>query len=44
MPIWVLDFIDELFMPNPEKDDRRRYTKRLILIFVLATVSVWVFG
>ena len=36
MPMWLFDFIDELFMPNPEKDDRVRYMKRLVLAVALS--------
>lgn len=31
MPMWLFDFIDEIFMPNPEKDDRARHMKRMVL-------------
>ncbi|GEM_PF-3129028 len=44
MPMWLFDFIDELFMPNPEKDDRKRYTQRLGLGIVLGIIVVWLFG
>ncbi|MEW4448491.1 hypothetical protein [Qipengyuania sp. JC766] len=43
MPMWLFDFIDEIFMPNPEKDDGARRLKRLVLIVVLAIVVVWLF-
>ena len=44
MPMWLFDFIDELFMPNPEKDDRKRHTKRLVLGVILAVLVGTIFA
>lgn len=44
MPMWLFDFIDELFMPNPEKDDRKRHAMRLILVVILAVIVGTIFA
>jgi hypothetical protein len=40
----IFDWLDELFMPNPERDDRIRFAKRLGLIVVISAIGVFVFG
>ena len=44
MPMWLFDFIDEIFMPNPEQDDRKRHTKRLALALALAVIVGTIFA
>lgn len=41
---FIIDQLDELFMPNPEKDDRLRWAKRACLIVIIAAASVVIFG
>jgi hypothetical protein len=40
----IFDWLDELFMPHPERDDRVRFAKRLGLIVVISAIGVFVFG
>jgi hypothetical protein len=41
---FILDWLHELIMPNPERDDRMRLLKRLGLIVVISIVGVAIFG
>lgn len=43
--LWfIVERLDEVFMPDPEKDDRKRWFRRLCLIAVIAVVGVAILG
>ena len=41
MSLWFIDLVEDFFLPNPEKHDRKSYTLRLLIVLGIGGVVAY---